>query len=248
MLRIPRFAPPETLRVLAAFPHPQTRNASHSSFWAARDASRLGRIFAPSNSECFAFLVSGGPGRFASWPPCANPQKTSGEQALRPAFADLRRVLAIIRLYHFPDIVYNRNRAPLFGASPTRTPPHPEGTQCFLVALRGPPHPERLRTPKEHNASWSPFGARPTPDASAPRRNTMLPGRPSGPAPPGAPPHPEEHNLLVALRGPPTGPPPPPPPPGRLRPPKEHNASWSPFGARPTPDASAPRRTGQLHS
>ena len=165
MLRIPRFAPPETLRVLA--------------------------LFAPSNSECFAFLVSGGPGRFASWPPCANPQKTSGEQALRPAFADLRRVLTIIRLYHFPGVVYNRNRAPLFGVCPTPdasaprrntmlpgrpsgpaplgAPPHPEGIQCFLVALRGPPHSGRLRTPKEHNASWSPFGARPTRSASAPR-------------------------------------------------------------------------------
>ena len=129
MLRIPRFAPPETLRVLA--------------------------LFAPSNSECFAFLVSGGPGRFASWPPCANPQKTSGEQALRPAFADLRRVLTIIRLYHFPGVVYNRNRAPLFGVCPT-------------------------------------------PDASAPRRNTMLPGRPSGPAPLRTLPRPEEQGNYTA--------------------------------------------------
>ena len=120
MLRIPRFAPPETLRVLALFA------PSNSECFASLVLRRPRRFAswpasAPANSECFAFLVLRGPRRFASWPPCANPQKTSGEQALRPAFADLRRVLAIIRLYHFPDIVYNRNRAPLFGVRPTRS-------------------------------------------------------------------------------------------------------------------------------
>ena len=113
------------------------------------------QFFHTLHSECFAFLVLCRPGRFASWPPCANPQKTSGEQALRPAFEDLRRVLAIIRLYHFPGVVYNRNRAPLFGVCPT-------------------------------------------PDASAPRRNTMLPGRPSGPAPLRTLPRPEEQGNYTA--------------------------------------------------
>ena len=108
MLRIPRFAPPETLRVLAALRK------------SAKDVRRA------SSPACFCGFAQG---------------------------ADNYKIIPF---------------------SGRRLQPQPGS------AFRGLPHPGRLRTPKEHNASWSPFGARPTRSASAPRRNTMLPGRPSG--------------------------------------------------------------------
>ena len=126
MLRFPRFAPAETLRVLAALRK------------SAKDVRRA------SSPACFCGFAQG---------------------------ADNYKIIPF---------------------SGRRLQPQPGS------AFRGPPHPEHLRTPKEHDASWSPFGTRPTPDASAPRRNTMLPGRPSGPAPLRTLPRPEEQGNYTA--------------------------------------------------
>ena len=155
MLRIPRFAPPETLRVLA----------------------------------CFRTLKLG----MLRFPRFAPPETLRVLAALRKSAKDVRRASSPACFCGFAQGAGNYKIIPFSGR---RLQPQPGS------AFRGLPHPERLRAPKEHNASWSPFGARPTRNASAPRRNTMLPGRPSGPAPPGTPPHPEGTQcFLVALRG-----------------------------------------------
>ena len=191
MLRIPRFAPPGTRNVLAAFAHPQTRNASHSSFRAARDASRPGP---------FRTLKLG----MLRIPRFGRPGTLRVLAALRKSAKDVRRASSPVCFCGFAQGADNYKIIPFSGR---RLQPQPGS------AFRGLPHPGRLRTPKEHNASWSPFGARPTRSTSAPRRNTMLPGRPSGPAPPRTPPPPEGTQcFLVALRGPPHS--------GRFRAPK----------------------------
>ena len=57
---------------------------------AARDAERPGRIFAPSNSECFAFLVLRRPRRFASWP-FSHPQTRNASHSSFRAARDASR-------------------------------------------------------------------------------------------------------------------------------------------------------------